>query len=203
MNSSSLKGVLPSITSTDWPCAFLCYPVALRLELSTEPLSSSGQSSWILIQMSRVAFSELPDYLRSSRSGTGSTKPREDNWGASSRKLRLRSRKPKLTAVGDSLWWPSDTLYPLKLARTSPTSGGHSVGIVRLRTQATEFSFILFALGRILLNSFLWISTCILLKKKNKIYQNPHKSSHTAWWILSTPHKTTSKYYQCARNETH
>jgi hypothetical protein len=31
------------------------------------------------------------------------------------------------------------TLYPQKLAITSPTSGGHSVGIVRSRTQAMEF----------------------------------------------------------------
>jgi hypothetical protein len=35
---------------------------------------------------------------------------------------------------GDSLRWPRDTLYPLNLALTPPTSGGHSVGIVRLRT---------------------------------------------------------------------
>jgi hypothetical protein len=34
-----------------------------------------------------------------------------------------------------------DTLYPQKLALTSLTSGGRSVGIVRSRTQATEFSF--------------------------------------------------------------
>jgi len=32
-------------------------------------------------------------------------------------------------------------LYPQKLALTSPTGGGRSVGIVRLRTKATEFSF--------------------------------------------------------------
>ena len=30
-------------------------------------------------------------------------------------------------------------LYPQKLALTSPTDGGRSVGIVRLRTKATEF----------------------------------------------------------------
>jgi hypothetical protein len=34
---------------------------------------------------------------------------------------------------GDPLGWPRDTLYPQKLALTSPTSGGRSVGIVRLR----------------------------------------------------------------------
>jgi hypothetical protein len=44
---------------------------------------------------------------------------------------------------GDPLRWPRDTLYPQKLAITSPTSGGRSVGIVRLRTKATEFSFII------------------------------------------------------------
>jgi len=30
-------------------------------------------------------------------------------------------------------------LYPQKLALTSPTCGGRSVGIVRSRTKATEF----------------------------------------------------------------
>jgi len=32
-------------------------------------------------------------------------------------------------------------LYPQKLALTSPAGGGRSVGIVRPRTKATEFSF--------------------------------------------------------------
>jgi hypothetical protein len=35
--------------------------------------------------------------------------------------------------------WPRGKLYPQKLALTSPISGGNSVGIVRSRTQATEF----------------------------------------------------------------
>jgi hypothetical protein len=39
----------------------------------------------------------------------------------------------------DLLRWPRDTLYPQKLGLTSPTSGGRSVGIVRLRAKATEF----------------------------------------------------------------
>jgi hypothetical protein len=34
---------------------------------------------------------------------------------------------------------PSGTLYPQKLALTSPTSGGRSVGIVRSHSQASEF----------------------------------------------------------------
>jgi len=32
-------------------------------------------------------------------------------------------------------------LYPQKLALTSPTGGGRSVGIVRSRTKDTEFTF--------------------------------------------------------------
>ena len=33
-------------------------------------------------------------------------------------------------------------LYPQKLALPSPTGGGRSVGIVRSRTKATEFSLV-------------------------------------------------------------
>jgi hypothetical protein len=49
---------------------------------------------------------------------------------------------------GDPSRWPRCTLYPKKFVLTSPTSGGRPVGIVRSRTQATEF--ILF---------FLWASS--------------------------------------------
>jgi hypothetical protein len=41
------------------------------------PLWSSGQSFWLQIQRSRVRFPSLPDFLRGSGSGTGSTQPRE------------------------------------------------------------------------------------------------------------------------------
>jgi hypothetical protein len=37
---------------------------------------------------------------------------------------------------------PRGTLFPHKLAITSPTSGGRSVGIVRSRTQTMEFSLV-------------------------------------------------------------
>jgi hypothetical protein len=42
------------------------------------------------------------------------------------------------------LRWPRDTVYPQKLALTSQTSGGRSVGIVRLRAKTTEFFFVFF-----------------------------------------------------------
>jgi hypothetical protein len=45
---------------------------------------------------------------------------------------------------GDPLRWPRDTLFPQKLALTSLSNGGRSVGIVRSRTKTIEFSLFLF-----------------------------------------------------------
>jgi hypothetical protein len=42
---------------------------------------------------------------------------------------------------GDPLRRPRDILYPQKLALTSPTCGGRSVGIVLLRTKTMEDYF--------------------------------------------------------------
>jgi len=50
-----------------------------------------------------------------------------------------RSRKQRLTAVGTRCADHVTPLYLQKLALTSPTGGGRSVGIVRVRTKATEF----------------------------------------------------------------
>jgi hypothetical protein len=52
-----------------------------------------------------------------------------------------------LTLYGrrDPSRWPRGTLYPQKLALTSPTCCGRSVGIVCSRTQAMEFSSMGFA----------------------------------------------------------
>jgi hypothetical protein len=52
--------------------------------------------------------------------------------------------------------WPHGTLYPQKLAITSPTSGGRSVGIIRLRTQTMEFVCLFVCL--VFVWSGIWIS---------------------------------------------
>jgi hypothetical protein len=84
----------------------------------------------------RVRFPALPDFLTSSGSGTGSTQPREYNWGATWQKSCLENR---WYGRRDPSRWPSGTLYPQKLANTSPTSGGRSVSIVPSRTQTMQF----------------------------------------------------------------
>jgi hypothetical protein len=109
------------------------------VEESRPPLWSSGQSSWLQIQGSvfdsrRCQFfwevvsleqgplslvSTIEELLGRKSSGSG-LEIRECGYRDHSRGL-------------------GDTLYPQKLALTSPTSDGRSVRIVRSRTQATEF----------------------------------------------------------------
>jgi hypothetical protein len=49
-------------------------------------------------------------------------------------------KKPRLTAVGTCCADHATPLYPQKSRHYFADSGGRSVGIVRLRTKATEFS---------------------------------------------------------------
>jgi hypothetical protein len=77
------------------------------------PLWSSGQATDSEI---RFLFPALPDFLRSSGSGMGSTQPREYNWGATWKKMqRFRFRKPKLLPWGDPPRWLRDTALPAKV----------------------------------------------------------------------------------------
>jgi hypothetical protein len=75
---NQLVAISRGLRKASWPqkdmlvfttCCVICEP----------PLWSSGQSSWLQIMRSRVRFPALPDLLRSSGSGTGSTQPHEDN----------------------------------------------------------------------------------------------------------------------------
>jgi hypothetical protein len=74
---------LPACLSTQ--CARPCFSLSPKerniisecLPSLGPPLWSSGQSFWLQMQRSSVGFPALPDFLRSSGSGTGSTQPRE------------------------------------------------------------------------------------------------------------------------------
>jgi hypothetical protein len=58
------------------------------------------------------------------------------------RKVAVPVYKTEKYGRKDPSRWPRGTFYPHKLAITSPTSGGRSVGIVRSRTQTMEFFFL-------------------------------------------------------------
>jgi len=57
------------------------------------------------------------------------------------KKVAAPGLENRLTAVGTRCADHVTPLYPQKLVLTSPTGGGRSVGIVRVRTKATEFFF--------------------------------------------------------------
>jgi hypothetical protein len=79
----SLVNILFSASCSQTPTICI-HP--LMSQTKESPLWSSGQSSWLQTQRSWVWFLALPDFLHSSRSGTGSTQPREDKWGATWKK---------------------------------------------------------------------------------------------------------------------
>jgi hypothetical protein len=116
------------------------------------PPWSSVQSSWL-----QIRFPALPDLVRSSRLERGPlslVSTIEELLGRNSSGSCLENRE---YGRGDPLRWPRDTFYQQKLAPTSPTSGGRSVGILRLRAKATEFVCLCFALlflSRIMRSSY-------------------------------------------------
>jgi hypothetical protein len=77
-------------------------------------------------------------FIKNSGSGTGSTQPREYNWGATWKKSSGSCLENRQYSCMDPSRWPCGNFYSQKLAITSPTSGGRSVSIVRSRTQTME-----------------------------------------------------------------
>jgi hypothetical protein len=64
-----------------------------------------------------------------------------DIYFLSSQQSLISGLENGINGRGDPLRWPRDTNYPQKLSLNSPTSGGSSVGIVRLRTKSHEVLF--------------------------------------------------------------
>jgi hypothetical protein len=67
----------------------------------------------------RVWFPALPDFLRSSGTGTGSTQPPEYNWRATwKKKQRFRSKKNREYGRRDPPRWPRKTSLSAKVGTT-------------------------------------------------------------------------------------
>jgi hypothetical protein len=105
------------------------------------PLWSSGQSSWL--QIWRPGFDSRHYQKKKKVAGLerGALSLVSTTEELLDRKVGLLSRKARIYGRRDPSRWPHGTLYLHKLAITSPTSGGCSVGIVRSRTQTMEFFF--------------------------------------------------------------
>jgi hypothetical protein len=106
------------------------------------PLWSSGQSFWPQIQRSGFdsqryqIFWQVVSLERGPLSLVTTT---EELLGRSSSGSGLENQEYERR---DSSRWPRGTFYLQELALTSLTSDGRSVGIVRSRTQATEFTLV-------------------------------------------------------------
>jgi hypothetical protein len=126
--------VLCFMWGTNW--IYICY-----VEESRPPLWSCGQSSWLQIQKSGFdsrhyhIFWEVVGLERGPLSLVSTTE--ELLW----RKISGSGLENRDDGHRDLSRRPRDTLYELKLALTSPTSGSHPVCIVRSRTEVMEFSF--------------------------------------------------------------
>jgi hypothetical protein len=112
-----------------------------QIILRVESLWSSGQSSWLQIQRSVFdsrryqIFWEVVGLERGPLSLVSTIEEllerKSSGFGLENREYGRRV----------PLWWLRNPIYPQKLTLTSSTSCSLSIGIVRSRTKATEFSF--------------------------------------------------------------
>jgi hypothetical protein len=120
----------------------LAFHLSKAIPVTGPPLWCRGQSFWLQIQ--RSGFDSRPyqifcEVVCLERGPLGLMSTNEELLEKESSSSGLENRE---YGRRDPSRWPRGTLYPQKLALTSPTSGCRSVGIVRSRTQATEFSLI-------------------------------------------------------------
>jgi hypothetical protein len=134
------------------------------------PMCSSGQSSWQHIQRSGFdsrRYQIFWEIVGLDRGPLNLASTIEELFLRKSIGLRLESRE---YGRKDPSGWLRGTIYPKKLALTSPTSSSLSVGIVRSRTQATVR---------------LYVSIPYLVYK-NIIKQNPWLSPRANYTVRAT-----------------
>jgi hypothetical protein len=114
--------------------------LSLLSPISWPPLWSNRESSWLQIQRCVFDFRRYQvfwEVVGLERGPLSLVSTTEELLGRKSSGSVLESRDYDRK---DPSRWPLGILYPQKLSLTSSTSGGRSVGIVRSRTQAAEFS---------------------------------------------------------------
>jgi hypothetical protein len=129
------------ILSGKLPCWDTCHFLLSLIKCRWLPLWSSSKSFWLHIQRSEFdsrSYQIFWEVVGLERGPFSLVSTIEELLERKSNGSGLESRE---YGCRDPSRCPRGTLYPWKLALTSPTSGGHSVGIVRSRTQATEFIF--------------------------------------------------------------
>jgi hypothetical protein len=98
-----------------------------------------GWGTALQVQKSRVRFPALPEAMGLERSPLSLVSTNDELLGRKSSGSDLEIRE---YGRREPSRWPRGTLYPQKLLLTSATSGGPSAGIVRSRTQATEYGLV-------------------------------------------------------------
>jgi hypothetical protein len=124
--------VLWFLWGTNW--IYICY-----IEESRPYLWSGGQSLWLQIQRCGFDFRLCQTFwevVGPERGPLSLVSTIEELLG---RKISGSGLESRGYGRRDPLRWPRGTFYQQKLILTSPTNCGRSVGIVRSRTQATEF----------------------------------------------------------------
>jgi hypothetical protein len=118
-------------------------PIYLSKESAWRPpLCSSAQSSRLQIQRSGFdsqSYQIFCQVVGPERGPLSLVSTTEELVGRNSNGSGLENRE---YGARDPSHWQHGIPYPQKLALISPTSGGHSVGMFRSQTQATEFSFL-------------------------------------------------------------
>jgi hypothetical protein len=124
---------------------------------------SSGQSSWLQIQRSGFdsrRYQTFWEVVGLERGPFSLVNTIEELPGKKSSGFGLENRE---NGRRDQSRWPRVTLYPQKLALTSPTSGGRS------RIQDIEFSFFFF----LVLDSEVHFAPCINVPEPHAYSQAP------------------------------
>jgi hypothetical protein len=127
-----------------WVIIIIIIIITSFVYIQWPPLCYSGQSSWLQIHRSGFdsrryqIFREVVGLERGPLSLVSTT---EELIGRKNISCCIEIRE---YGRRNPSRWPRGIVCPQKLTVTSPTSDHRSVGLVRSRTQATEFSFLLY-----------------------------------------------------------